>query len=71
MQNMSHSMSDPASKAVVDNVMEKLPSKMSQVRCHDCDLEFTSSVVLDAHLQGARHARVVINNKQYFLIMPL
>ncbi|XP_003424088.1 zinc finger protein 346 [Nasonia vitripennis] len=56
---MNHSMNDPVTRAVVDNIMGNLPTKRPQVRCHDCDLDFTSQVVLDAHLQGARHAKQI------------
>lgn len=50
---------DPISKAVADNVLGKLATKKSLVRCYDCKLDFTSQIVLDAHLQGARHAKQV------------
>ncbi|XP_011506110.1 PREDICTED: zinc finger protein 346-like isoform X2 [Ceratosolen solmsi marchali] len=53
----AHSMNDPVVKAVVDNIIGNLATKRSQVRCSDCDLDFTSQIVLDAHLQGARHAK--------------
>ncbi|XP_046753691.1 zinc finger protein 385A-like isoform X2 [Diprion similis] len=52
-------ISDPVTKAVVDNIMGNLPTKKPHVRCEDCDLSFTSQTVLDAHLQGARHAKQV------------
>ncbi|XP_046468755.1 zinc finger protein 346 isoform X1 [Neodiprion pinetum] len=52
-------ISDPVTKAVVDNIMGNLPTKKPLVRCEDCDLSFTSQTVLDAHLQGARHAKQV------------
>lgn len=61
------SITDPVTKAVVDNIMGNLPTKKPLVRCHDCDLCFTSETVLDAHLQGARHAKqVLIINSKYF-----
>ncbi|CAD6222157.1 GSCOCG00000769001-RA-CDS [Cotesia congregata] len=53
------SITDPVTKAVVDNIMGNLPTKKPLVRCHDCDLCFTSETVLDAHLQGARHAKQI------------
>lgn len=61
-------MNDPVTKAVVDNIMGKLPTKKPQVRCYDCDLDFTSQIVLDAHLQGARHAKQVIYDLNKFCI---
>ena len=64
-KGMNHSMNDPVTKAVVDNIMGNLPTKRPQVRCNDCDLDFTSQVVLDAHLQGARHAKQVIVCQNY------
>ncbi|XP_058806556.1 zinc finger protein 346-like isoform X2 [Phymastichus coffea] len=57
LRAMSQSQIDPVSKAVVDNIMGKIPTKKPQVRCHDCGLDFTSQIVLDAHLQGSRHAK--------------
>lgn len=56
---MENHVNDPVTKAVVDNIMGHLPTKKPLVRCDDCDLSFTSQVVLDAHLQGARHAKQV------------
>ncbi|XP_015112537.1 zinc finger protein 346 isoform X2 [Diachasma alloeum] len=52
-------LNDPVTKAVVDNIMGNLPTKKPLVRCNDCDLCFTSQTVLDAHLQGARHAKQI------------
>ncbi|XP_014207015.1 zinc finger protein 346-like [Copidosoma floridanum] len=43
--------------AGTNNVKEINNLKKSLVRCQDCNLDFTSQVVLDAHLQGARHAK--------------
>lgn len=56
---MNGPISDPVTKAVVDNIMGNLPTKKPHVSCVDCDLSFTSQTVLDAHLQGARHAKQV------------
>lgn len=52
---------DPVAKALVDNIMGTLPTKKPLVRCNDCELSFTSQTVLEAHLQGARHAKQVLN----------
>lgn len=56
---MNSNLTDPVTKAVVDNIMGNLPTKKPLVRCDDCDLSFTSQTVLDTHLQGARHAKQV------------
>ncbi|KAJ8681140.1 hypothetical protein QAD02_016927 [Eretmocerus hayati] len=40
-----------------DTAKNNLPK--SRVKCQDCDLEFTSQVVLEAHLQGSRHAKQI------------
>ncbi|XP_011882778.1 PREDICTED: zinc finger protein 346-like [Vollenhovia emeryi] len=56
---MNTNLDDPVTKAVVDNIMGKLPTKKPLVRCEDCDLSFTSQAVLDTHLQGARHTKQV------------
>lgn len=55
----NQALNDPVTKAVVDNIMGNLPTKKPFYRCDDCDLSFTSNTVLDAHLQGARHAKQV------------
>lgn len=57
----NQALNDPVTKAVVDNIMGNLPTKKPFYRCDDCDLSFTSNAVLDAHLQGARHAKQVKN----------
>lgn len=55
-------LNDPVTKAVVDNIMGNLPTKKPFYRCDDCDLSFTSHAVLEAHLQGARHAKQVLKS---------
>lgn len=55
----NQALNDPVTKAVVDNIMGNLPTKKPFYRCDDCDLSFTSNAVLDAHLQGARHAKQI------------
>lgn len=52
-------ISDPVTQAVVENIMGTLPMKKPHVRCEDCNISFTSQTVLEAHLQGARHAKQV------------
>ena len=58
--NNNQPLNDPVTKAVVDNIMGNLPTKKPFYRCDDCDLSFTSHAVLEAHLQGARHAKQVL-----------
>jgi len=50
-----HNNNDPVTNAVLNNIHSTM--KKSTVRCNDCNLDFTSQVVLDAHLQGSRHAK--------------
>ncbi|XP_063243409.1 zinc finger protein 346-like isoform X2 [Bacillus rossius redtenbacheri] len=53
--------SDPVTKAVMDNIMGKLPTKKQPVicKCEVCNLEFSGQVVMDTHLAGAKHAKKV------------
>nr|CAD7195807.1 unnamed protein product [Timema douglasi] len=55
----SYQHTDPVTKAVLDNIMGKLPTKKIPVicRCDVCNLEFSGQVVLDTHLAGAKHAK--------------
>ncbi|XP_068085878.1 zinc finger protein 385B [Anabrus simplex] len=57
----SFSNSDPVTKAVMDNIMGKLPTKKQAVtsKCDVCNLEFSGQVVLETHLAGAKHAKKV------------
>ncbi|CAG2061523.1 unnamed protein product, partial [Timema podura] len=57
----SYQHTDPVTKAVLDNIMGKLPTKKIPVicRCDVCNLEFSGQVVLDTHLAGAKHAKKV------------
>nr|CAD7568756.1 unnamed protein product [Timema californicum] len=58
----SYQHTDPVTKAVLDNIMGKLPTKKIPVicRCDVCNLEFSGQVVLDTHLAGAKHAKKYI-----------
>ncbi|PNF14363.1 hypothetical protein B7P43_G05570 [Cryptotermes secundus] len=53
--------SDPVTKAVMDNIMGKLPTKKQAVtcKCDICGLEFSGQIVLETHLAGAKHAKKV------------
>ncbi|KAJ9601343.1 hypothetical protein L9F63_000481, partial [Diploptera punctata] len=53
--------SDPVTKAVMDNIMGKLPTKKQAVtcKCEVCGLEFSGQIVLETHLAGAKHAKKV------------
>jgi Zinc-finger of C2H2 type len=53
--------SDPVTKAVMDNIMGKLPTKKPVVvaTCDICKLECSGQIVLDMHLAGAKHAKKV------------
>ncbi|XP_045104783.1 zinc finger protein 385D-like isoform X3 [Portunus trituberculatus] len=53
---------DPVTKAVMENVLGRLPTKVKPkvtVRCDVCNLEFYSQAVLDSHLAGSKHQRKV------------
>ncbi|KAK4320780.1 hypothetical protein Pmani_008375 [Petrolisthes manimaculis] len=52
---------DPITKAVMENVLGRLPTKKPRVtvRCDVCNLEFSSQTVLDSHLAGSKHQRKV------------
>lgn len=52
---------DPIAKAVMENVLGRLPTKKPKitVRCEVCVLEFSSQTVLDSHLAGSKHQRKV------------
>ncbi|XP_046990099.1 zinc finger protein 346-like isoform X1 [Schistocerca americana] len=51
---------DPVTKAVMDNIMGKLPTKkQAGLKCEICGLEFSGMVVLETHLAGAKHAKKV------------
>ena len=66
--NSTSPLNDPVTKAVVDNIMGNLPTKKPFYRCDDCDLSFTSHAVLEAHLQGARHAKQVKHVNEFLFI---
>ncbi|XP_059473282.1 zinc finger protein 385B-like [Neocloeon triangulifer] len=53
--------SDPVTKAVMDNIFGKLPTKKNQLlyRCDTCNMDFSGQSVLDMHLTGAKHAKKV------------
>ena len=55
----------PATAVVESNVTEKKPV----IKCVECKLEFTSQVVMDAHLQGSRHAKQVCH--YLLLLIPI
>ncbi|XP_050700508.1 zinc finger protein 385B-like isoform X3 [Eriocheir sinensis] len=57
----SMDLDDPINKAVMDNVLGRLPTKKPKVavRCDVCNLEFFSQAVLDSHLVGSKHQRKV------------
>ncbi|XP_071525023.1 uncharacterized protein [Panulirus ornatus] len=50
---------DPVSKAVMDNVIGRMPNKKPRltVHCDVCKLEFSSQTVLDSHVAGSKHQR--------------
>ncbi|KAK7082402.1 hypothetical protein SK128_001910 [Halocaridina rubra] len=52
---------DPVTKAVMENVMGRLPTKKPRitVRCEVCSLEFSSQTVLNSHTAGSKHQRKV------------
>ncbi|XP_042219702.1 zinc finger protein 385D-like isoform X2 [Homarus americanus] len=52
---------DPVTKAVMENVLGRLPTKKPRVtvRCDVCNLEFSSQTVLDSHMAGSKHQRKV------------
>ncbi|CAB3365990.1 Hypothetical predicted protein [Cloeon dipterum] len=52
---------DPVTKAVMDNILGKLPTKKNQLvyRCEVCNMDFSGQSVLDMHLTGAKHAKKV------------
>ncbi|XP_068228959.1 zinc finger protein 385D-like isoform X1 [Palaemon carinicauda] len=52
---------DPVTKAVMENVMGRLPTKKPRVtvRCEVCNLEFSSQTVLSSHTAGSKHQRKV------------
>lgn len=52
---------DPVTKAVMENVMGRLPTKKPRitVRCEACNLEFSSQTVLNSHMSGSKHQRKV------------
>ncbi|KAK0171918.1 hypothetical protein PV328_005306 [Microctonus aethiopoides] len=59
MSSQNVTVNDPISKAVMENIMGTLPTKKPLVKCNDCELCFTSQTVLEAHLQGSRHAKQI------------
>lgn len=56
---MNQTLNAPVFKPVKDNAAMKNVSTKPLVRCNDCNLEFTSITILDAHLQGSKHAKLV------------
>nr|CAD7392407.1 unnamed protein product [Timema cristinae] len=62
----SYQHTDPVTKAVLDNIMGKLPTKKIPVicRCDVCNLEFSGQVVLDTHLAGAKHAKKLLTKQR-------
>lgn len=52
---------DPVAKAVMDNLLGRLPTKKPKisVHCSVCNLEFSSQTVLDSHLAGTKHQKKV------------
>lgn len=69
MSSQNVAVNDPISKAVMENIMGTLPTKKPLVKCNDCELCFTSQTVLEAHLQGSRHAKQVSNDIDNYLII--
>ncbi|KAL7307675.1 hypothetical protein TKK_0000357 [Trichogramma kaykai] len=56
---MNRSMCEPVTEACIDNIIGQMPVTKPHIYCKDCNLQFTSYAVLDAHIQGARHAKQV------------